>query len=344
MATRHFITGVSGFLGRKTVDKLLAAGNEVIGIDIHRDPRLSQDIEFHIADIRDLESVSKLMKGADVVHNHAALVPLTRAYNDFWSVNVNGVASVAKAARVNEVQTFMHTSSSAVYGSTKDVAIDANTPLKPFEPYGKSKYEGEIAVKKILGDSDVRLAVIRPRTILGGERGGIFDLFFRWIRDGKPVFIVGKGNNKFQFVHETDLLSAYFAILNSSASGDFNVGTQHFGTLNEVFSHVINFANSESKVVHLPVFAAVNGAAILEKTKLSPLAPWHYKSFHHPFYFDMSPLEELGWSSVFSNNELFEFAYSNFIETGGSSTTSTSSPHSRPLDGKILEKIQRVFR
>lgn len=344
MSEKHLVTGSSGFLGQRTIQRLQERGVEVVAIDVEPDLHLASDVEFKQIDVRDYDKVLAAMKGVSVVHHHAALVPLTRAYNQYWSVNVDGSGTVAKAAKSAGVKSFMHTSSSAVFGATKDSAIDSKTPLKPIEPYGKSKYQGELAVKSQLEGSGVQLAVIRPRTILGGERGGIFDLFFRWIQQNKPIFTVGSGNNKFQFVHADDLIEAYFMVLESGSSGDFNVGAEEFGTLNEVFTDLITYANSSSRIVHLPVWLTVNGSALLEKTGLSPLAPWHYKTFHHPFYFDLTPLKKLGWSAQYSNNELFRYAYDSYTASEHDPANEESlSPHRKPLDGKILDKIQRIF-
>jgi nucleoside-diphosphate-sugar epimerase len=344
LAEKHLVTGSSGFLGQKTIKRLLDRNIEVLALDIEPDPDLDSSVEFRKVDVRDYDEVLKSMKSVSVVHHHAALVPLTRAYNQYWSVNVDGSGTVAKAAKNAGVRSFMHTSSSAVFGATSDKAIDATTPLKPIEPYGKSKLEGELAVRAQLADTDMQLAVIRPRTILGGERGGIFNLFFRWIRDSKPIFTVGSGDNTFQFVHADDLIEAYFAALESGASGDFNVGAEDFGTLNEVFLSLIEYAGSASRIVHLPIWLTVNGSAILEKTGLSPLAPWHYKTFHHPFYFDLTPLKQLGWSATYNNDELFKFAYDSFISAGTLHSGDVSlSPHRKHLDGKVLDKIQKIF-
>lgn len=343
MTEVHLVTGSSGFFGRQTIAELQSRGARIIGVDIVEEPTGLTDYEFHKIDTRDTESLLPLMKRASVVHNHAALVPLTRAYNDFYSVNVEGARSVAAAAKKGNVEMFLHTSSSAVFGKTYDRAIDVNTPKKPIEPYGRSKLLGEMAVEQELIDSDTQLAIIRPRTILGGERGGIFELFFSWISRGKAVFTVGNGENRFQFIHAKDLLDAYFLILETRSAGQFNVGTNRFGTFRDAIQHLINFAGSNSRIVSLPVWATVSSLAALEWLKLSPLAPWHYRTLHFPFFYDTRPLEEIGWHPKFSNNEMFESTYTEHLQGSTLGVSASASPHRKALNPLALEKIQLFF-
>jgi nucleoside-diphosphate-sugar epimerase len=301
-------------------------------------------VQYVIADIRDQNSIEKYFSGVQVVHHTAALVPLTKNYGEFKSVNEFGSEVVARVSRKCNVEVFIHTSSSAVFGKTSDQPIGIDTILKPIEPYGKSKLRGEISVKRVLSECETRLVVIRPRTILGTERGGIFDLFFSWIQSNEPIFTIGSGNNSFQFVHEEDLIDAMFLILKSEVSGDFNVGTDRFGTLNDVFKSLIDDAGSTSKIVHLPVIPTIFSLSALEKLKLSPLAPWHYKTFHLPFFFDVNPILELGWKPKYSNNELMLSAYNSYLEWSREKPEKNSSPHRSKLDAGILKLVQKLFK
>ncbi len=340
----HLVTGSSGYLGKKIVSELLARGESVIGIDLRVDLNQEQNFKCIKGDVRDFKLIDKAMYDVSVVHHTAALVPLTKNYKEFESVNEIGSYSVSKAARIHGVETFIHTSSSAVFGKTFNSAITNETKLKPIEPYGVSKLRGELVVKKELESSSTNLVIIRPRTILGTERGGIFDLFFNWIRQHKPIFTIGRGDNLFQFIGAEDLIDAMFLILDLKISGDFNVGTDKFGTLNEVFKNLLSHAESKSRIHHLPVLPAKLALSTLEKARLSPLAPWHYKTFHRPFYFDVTRLLNLGWKPKYSNDELFKQSYLSYLEWSENSKPGEASPHSSKLDAKILDSIQKFFR
>jgi nucleoside-diphosphate-sugar epimerase len=342
--TKHLVTGASGFLGLKIAERLLAQGDEVIGVDLRPPVNMPAGLKFSVCDIRDSENLSKLLVGVSVVHHAAALVPLTKKYNEFLDVNVEGSRNVARLAKQAKVEFFIHVSSSAIFGKTGDAPISNNSPLTPIEPYGQSKLDGERAVESELAHSKVGFAMIRPRTILGTERGGIFDLFFRWVKEGQPIFTIGSGLNKFQFVHVDDLIDAIILVTNTRSQGKFNVGTDEFESLNELFAYLIAHAKSSSAIVHLPVHITIMALTILEKLKLSPLAPWHYKTFHNPFYFDLSELNALGWKPKYSNKHLICAAYDSYLLWSKEENQDPSSPHRSKLKAGILGPIQKVIK
>ena len=218
----HLVTGGAGFLGSLIVKELLLNGENVKVLDINDDDNSSKDVEFIKCDIRDKSNVEKYMKGIDVVHHNVALVPLTKSGRKFWDVNVEGSRIAAEAALKNNVESFIHMSSSALYGNVNQFPITEKTPLSPIEIYGKAKLEGEKAVMKVLRDQ-ISLTVVRPRTILGEGRLGIFQILFEWIKNNKNVYVIGSGDVKFQFIHAKDLIDAYMLINKEKKSGVYNI-------------------------------------------------------------------------------------------------------------------------
>lgn len=306
---KHLVTGGSGFLGNLISKRLLEAGHDVVVLDIWKDPSMSTDVEFHMVDVRDAPRVAQAMRGISIVHHNAALVPLTKSGGDFWSVNVQGSRIVAEAAAKAGVETFIHMSSSAIYGAPEILPITEHTPTLPIEVYGRCKLAGEQAVIRALQKSGTHTIAIRPRTIIGQERLGIFKILFDWISEGRNIYTIGNGQNLFQFVHAHDLMDAYMIVSSHGKTGTFNVGTNVFGTLNEALTNVIKHAGTDSQVRHLPRRLSITTLRILDQMKLSPLAPWHYLTYDKPFYFDVSHLEKLGWKPKYSNDLMLAEAY-----------------------------------
>ena len=287
----HLITGGSGFLGNLVANRLLERGEIVKVLDIWEDENRSKEIEFIRCDIRDRKGVEIAMKGVDVVHHNVALVPLTKSGSLFWDVNVVGSQIAAESAVKSGVKSFIHMSSSALYG-VPDCPINSDTKTEPLEIYGRGTLAGELVVKEICEKNKLPLIIIRPRTILGEGRLGIFQILFDWIKNNRNVYVIGNGNNLFQFVHAFDLMDAYMLALDNGQPGVYNVGTNRFGTLREAIEKVIKHAGSSSRVISLPEQFSINTLLLLDKLGLSPLAPWHYLTYSKAFYFDMTSLEK----------------------------------------------------
>jgi len=333
---KHLVTGGSGFLGNLIARRLLERGEDVKIIDIWDDPTRPPEIEFINCDIRDRGGVAAAMKGIDIVHHNVALVPLTKSGDKFWEVNVEGSRIAAEEAAKAGVGSFIHMSSSALFGDPK-CPINNDTKPQPVEIYGRAKLAGELAVRELCDREGLPLIVIRPRTILGEGRLGIFQILFEWIQEGRNVYVIGDGNIKFQFVHALDLMDAYLLALDLGKPGIYNVGTDRFGTLRQGLENLIAYAGTDSQVKSLPTGLTIGTLRLLDIVGLSPLAPWHYLTYHKEFYFDVKPLLNLGWKPKYSNDEMFKESYDWFQKNYDKlQAEKAGSAHRKPVKEKML--------
>jgi nucleoside-diphosphate-sugar epimerase len=338
----HLVTGGSGFLGNLIARRLHQRGERVRILDIWEDPSRPPEIEYVACDIRDREGVRRAMQGVEVVHHNVALVPLTKSGGKFWEVNVDGSRIAAEEAVRAGVRAFIHMSSSAIFGCPDRAPIDESTPPRPVEIYGRGKLAGELAVRETCERAGLTLVVIRPRTILGENRLGIFQILFDWIQAGKDVYVIGGGDGGFQFIHAHDLMDFYMLALDQGKPGVYNVGTDRFGTLREGLEHLIAHAGTASRVRSLPAALTINGLRLLDWCGLSPLAPWHYLTYHKPFYFDVGPLLALGWRPRYSNDEMFRESYDWFrANYDRLQAEKAGSPHRRPVREGILWLVKK---
>jgi nucleoside-diphosphate-sugar epimerase len=281
------------------------------------------------------------MRSIDVVHHNAALNPLTKAGKKFWQVNVEGSGVIAEAASRGGVKCFIHTSSSAVFGGVLNSPITNTTPPKPIESYGKTKLAGELLVARICQQNELPLITIRPRAILGAGRLGIFRILFDWIDQGKTIYVIGSGNQQFQFIHPIDLLNAYMLALNLGRPGTYNVGTHEYGTLRQALENLISYAGSRSKVKSIPPWLAISTLRVLDKLGLSPLAPFHYLTYHKEIFFDVTPLLDLGWRPQYSNDDMFRESYEWFKRHRGEGSGAVGSVHRLPTKEKLLWLLRK---
>jgi nucleoside-diphosphate-sugar epimerase len=338
----HLVTGGSGFLGNLIARRLQSRGERVRILDIWEDPTRPPEIEYIECDIRNRDGVRAAMQGIDFVHHNVALVPLTKSGGKFWEVNVDGSRIAAEEAAGAGVRSFIHMSSSAIFGCPDNCPISGDTPTVPVEIYGRGKLAGELAVREVCERAGLKLVVIRPRTILGEGRLGIFQILFEWIQAGKDVYVIGGGRGGFQFIHAHDLMDFYMLALDQDKPGVYNVGTDRFGTLREGLERLIAFAGTDSRVKSLPAALTINTLRVLDWCGLSPLAPWHYLTYHKPFFFDVQPLIAMGWRPRYSNDEMFSESYQWFLTNYDRlKAEKAGSAHRRPVKEGILWLVKK---
>lgn len=340
---KHLITGGSGFLGSLIVESLVKRGDSVVSLDIWEPPDRNKNIEFVLGSILDRDLVRNAIKGVDVVHHSAALVPLTKAGKLFHEVNVEGTRIVAEEAARANVSYFVHTSSSTVFGCPSSSPVSNSKPLEPVEEYGISKLGAEVVAKEVSDKSGMPLIVVRPRTMVGVGRLGIFQILFEWISENRNIYVIGDGKNKIQFLHGDDLIDCYMFLCEKKRPGFYNVGTDRFDSLETTLGNLIDHAGSRSKIRHLPKNLTMQGLAWLDALGLSPLAPWHYLTYSEDFYFDMNPLLELGWKPRYSNDEMFRIAYDDFVANSDKAgDASSNSAHRKRVKEKILWLLKHM--
>ena len=341
----HLITGGSGFVGSTIARLLHARGEQVRVFDLWQDDELPAGIDFIGGDINDEAAVERAMSGVDYVHHNVALVPLTKAGRRFHTVNVEGTAVALRAAHRHNVKMFSHMSSSAIFGAPEQMPITNQTPLQPIEIYGRAKLSAEQLLWKA-GVEGLRVSAVRPRTIIGTRRLGIFEILFSWINDGANIYVIGSGDEPFQFVHVDDLAEVSIQCCLQEKMGLYNVGTDQFGSLRSDLQTLIDHAETSTKIRRLPVGLTIGTLKFLDVMRLSPLGPWHYLTYHKPFHFDSSSVREtLGWRPKYSNVEMLKQSYDWYVANRHSELSEAgSSMHKAPVKQRLLKPLKMISR
>ncbi len=309
----NLITGGSGFCGSYIVKRLLSDGEKVRIFDLINFSDPHPNLEFFKGDIRDQEAIKRACQGIERIFHTVALVPLSKAGQRFWDVNVSGTENLLSVAFEMGIKKVVHLSSSAIFGTPK-MPIKENAPYDPIGPYGRAKMDGELRCHEYI-KRGLNISIIRPRTMMAPGRLGIFQILFDWIRRGKKIYIIGNGSNRFQFLHAEDLAEACVLAGNKEGSDTYNIGADEYSTLREDLEALIKHAGTKSKVAGLPVTPTIAILKILDKIRLSPLAPWHYLTYHKDFYFNnIKPKDELGWRPKWGNVDMFIASYEWYLK------------------------------
>ena len=339
------VTGGAGFLGMELVRRLVAAGLRPRVLDVNdlSDPRVDDSIEFTRGDVRDVSTVAEVTRGVDTVFHLAAAVLPTRGKINYTSINTGGTRNVLQACIDHGVQHVVHISTSAIYGIPKVLPVTEETELQPMGYYGNAKFEGEKEVSKAR-ERGLKVSILRPRTIIGTERLGIFHILFDWIKAGKRIPVIGSGDNLFQFVSSRDVVSASMLAAERQSNDDFNIGAEEFSTVRGDLESLVRHAGSGSKVVSIPAPMAKASLQILDLMRLSPLMDWQYKVADKPFYFDIGKAKrELGWQPQDSNSGMFIDSYDWYVREYTDTASAYGSTHRQAVRQRALRLLRKVF-
>ena len=327
--TTALVTGGSGYFGALLVEQLLAAGQAVRVLDLNP-PDDPGAVTFVQGDIRDAATVRAAVDGVDVVYHNVAQVPLAKDEHLLRTVNVDGTQTLLRACVDAGVAKVVHTSSSAVFGIPESNPVLPTTVPAPKEAYGHAKLAAEWACLDAVARDRLDVTIVRPRTILGHGRLGIFGILFDWIADGADVFVLGDGRNRYQFVHADDL--ADICIRAGAASGPaiFNAGTDRFATMRETLESVCAHANTSARVRSLPAGPASLAMQAASRLGLAPFAPYHWIMYSRSMWFDIQhAADALDWQPKWSNEEMFAQSYDWYVANRATVDQPDADGHAR---------------
>lgn len=280
MRELFLVTGGAGFLGINLCRHLLLRGLAVRSIDIAPfDYPERGAIEAVRADIRDVVAVEAAMRDVTHVVHCAAALPRSSP-REIFSTNVDGTHLLLGAGLRHAVQRFIFISSTAVYGIPDHHPIVEQDRLRGVGPYGASKIRAEEHCLKYR-QPHLCVSILRPKTFVGPERLGAFELLYRWAYEGRSFPVLGSGENRYQLLDVEDLCEAIYlcaGLSDERANDTFNVAAAEFGSIRQSFQAVLDRAGHGRHVVSLPLRPAIATLRMLEWLHLSPLYQWIYET------------------------------------------------------------------
>jgi nucleoside-diphosphate-sugar epimerase len=314
---RVLVTGSAGYFGGLLAGWLADRGIKVVGLDRLAPPETDPRIVSVRADLRDAEAVLDAFAKEgpfDAVFHCAALMGHEKPDpQDLWDSNVEGTRNVALAAIAHGVRKLVYTSTICVFGREYPHLVGEDEEVCPIEPYGRSKLEGERVLQSLADrlDSDA----IRCPTIVSAGRLGLLSILFEFVEEGRRVYLVGDGSNRYGFVYAPDLCEACLLASRAPGSHVYHVGSDRVKTLREVYQGVIDEAGSRSRLASLPEAPAIGTLKLLFKLGLSPLGPYHARLINGTFVFDTTRIKtDLGWKPTRSNDEMLREAYRHYAD------------------------------
>jgi UDP-glucose 4-epimerase len=264
--SRVLVTGGAGFIGSHVADALIARGHHVTVLDDLTGgfrENVSRPAEFVSGSVVDHALVDRLFAECrfDHVYHLAAyaaegLSPFIKRFN--YTNNILGSVNLLNAAINNRVQTFVFTSSIAVYGSTPPPMSEDDVPA-PEDSYGIAKYAVEMELRASHGLFGLNYVIFRPHNVFGprqniGDRyRNVVGIFMNQILQQQPMTIFGDGTQTRAFSYIDDVAPMMAEAIDRPESWNqtFNVGADQPYSLLELANAVAAAMGVVPRIAHL---------------------------------------------------------------------------------------------
>ena len=271
LAHTAIVTGAAGFVGSHLVDRLLADGADVVGIDSFEDyyprawkeanlQRAIRNASFTLveADIAALAEESGpgpsrlvgLVSRVDSIFHLAAQAGVRASWGSSFSVytanNVQATQVLLEACKDAGIRRFVYASSSSVYGDTDMLPMREDARCIPVSPYGVTKLAAEHLCGLYWKSFNVPTVSLRFFTVYGPRQRPdmAFNKFIRAMLDGRPIEMFGDGAQTRDFTYVGDIVDGILAAADAPPGSVYNLG----GGARVTLAHAIRVLEASSGV------------------------------------------------------------------------------------------------
>ena len=268
MPRTALVTGGAGFIGSNLVRALLERGDDVRVLDNfstgNRANLEGLDVEIVEGELRSYERVHNAVRDTEVVYHLGALGSVPRSVQDPLTsnaVNVEGTLNVLLAARDVGVRRVVFSSSTSVYGSSRQLPTSETTPPDPLSPYGVAKLAAErycISFSRVY--ESFESVVLRYFNVFGerqspsSQYAAVVPLFVTANAAGQPVQIHGDGEQSRDFTYVGNVVDATILAAEApEASGEaFNIAAGSPASINTIADTIASILGEPVTREYLP--------------------------------------------------------------------------------------------
>jgi UDP-glucose 4-epimerase len=263
---RVLVTGAAGFIGSHMVDRLLAAGHDVIGYDnmstgqrrflegAFANPRFT----FHQADLLDRPSLSQAMQGCELVVHFAANADVrfgTQHPRKDLEQNTIATWNVLEAMREHGCKRIVFSSTGSIYGEPEIFPTPESCPF-PVQTslYGASKVAAEGLIHGYCEGFGMQSYIFRFVSILGERysHGHVFDFYRQLAEHPDRLHVLGNGHQRKSYLYVQDCIDAIFKVLDHAKNkvNIFNLGTDEFCEVNDSVGWICEYLGVRPKITY----------------------------------------------------------------------------------------------
>lgn len=261
------VTGADGFIGSHLTEAMVNAGYDVRAFVCYNSfgtwgwldtlaPDLRKKMEIFAGDIRDPNGVRKAMESVDIVFHLAALIAIPFSYHSpdsYIDTNVKGTLNVLQAARDNNIERVLVTSTSEVYGTAKFVPITELHPKQPQSPYSASKIGADCIAESFYRSFDLPVTIVRPFNTYGPRQSAraVIPTIITQLLSGTTEIKLGDTTPTRDLLFVKDTVNGFLSIAGCDAliGHEVNIASQFEITIGELAENIIKQINPEAVIV-----------------------------------------------------------------------------------------------
>ncbi len=261
------VTGADGFIGSHLVEALMAHGCDVRAFVFYNSfnswgwldslPVAQQrQLDVFAGDIRDPNGVAEAMQGCDVVLHLAALIAIPFSYHSpdsYVDTNIKGTLNVLQAARKQQVERVLVTSTSEVYGTAQYVPIDEKHPFQGQSPYSATKIAADRLAESFYRSFETPVVIVRPFNTYGPRQSAraVIPTVITQLLSGQTKIGLGSLTPTRDFNYVKDTAQGFIALAEAddAVGEEINIATGKEYSIGEIAEMLIAELNPEARIV-----------------------------------------------------------------------------------------------
>ena len=258
------VTGSDGFIGSHLTEELVRAGYQVKAFVYYNSfntwgwldtlpSDVMKNVEIFQGDVRDPNGVKEAMKA---VFHLAALIAIPFSYHSpdtYVDTNIKGTLNILQAAREQDLERVLVTSTSEVYGTAQYVPMDEKHPFQGQSPYSATKIGADRLAESFYRSFQLPVSIVRPFNTFGPRQSAraVIPTIITQLLAGKEKIHLGSLTPTRDFNYVKDTVNGFIKIYESERTigEEINIATQHEISIGELAEELIRQINPNAKIV-----------------------------------------------------------------------------------------------
>ena len=261
------VTGSDGFIGSHLTEELVRAGYQVKAFVYYNSfntwgwldtlpSDVMKNVEIFQGDVRDPNGVKEAMKETAAVFHLAALIAIPFSYHSpdtYVDTNIKGTLNILQAAREQDLERVLVTSTSEVYGTAQYVPMDEKHPFQGQSPYSATKRGADRLAESFYRSFQLPVSIVRPFNTFGPRQSAraVIPTIITQLLAGKEKIHLGSLTPTRDFNYVKDTVNGFIKIYESERTigEEINIATQHEISIGELAEELIRQINPNAKIV-----------------------------------------------------------------------------------------------